>query len=165
LDSTIKNVAFDCFVLNRYGNCDKIVVYNYLHVDVIDIHNVCIVTIIVGGSLINFHKDKFTKGKHLRIEIFTLRRRPKFERGNLDLSLWLIASIEVLILDKFDYNLHFFHANIIASFNKRIHDKWVITSIAIVVIWLQGEVDGHFEFIVAYGDSPEKVQTVCILTF
>jgi hypothetical protein len=83
----MKDVAFDCFVLNRYGNCDKIVAYNYLHADVIDIHNVCIVTITIGGSLINFHKDKFTKGKHLRIEIFTLWGRPKFERGDLDLSL------------------------------------------------------------------------------
>jgi hypothetical protein len=51
LDSTIKDVTFDCFVLNIYGNCDKIVAYNYLHANVIDIHDVCIVTIIVGGSL------------------------------------------------------------------------------------------------------------------
>ncbi len=112
--------------------------------------------------LINFHKGKFTKGKHLRIENFTLRTRPKFERGDLHLSLWLTTSTKVLILDKFDYNLHFFHADTIPSFNKRIHDKWATTSIAIVVIWFHREVNGHFEFIVGYGDSPEDVQMVCI---
>jgi hypothetical protein len=55
LDSTIKDVAFDCFILNRYGNHDKIATYIYLLVDVTDIHNVC--TVIIGGSLINFHKN------------------------------------------------------------------------------------------------------------
>jgi len=56
LDSKIKNINFDCFVMNRYGNYDKIVPYNYLHVDVIDIHGLCIVIVTIGGSLINFHK-------------------------------------------------------------------------------------------------------------
>jgi hypothetical protein len=72
LDSIIKDIDFDCFVMNRYGNYDKITPYNYLHANVTDIHGVCIVTIAVGGTLINFHKDKFTKGNHLKIENFTL---------------------------------------------------------------------------------------------
>ncbi len=72
LDSTIKDIAFDCFVLNRYGNYNKNAPYNYLHANVTDIHGVCIVTVTIGCSPINFHKDKFTKGNHLRIENFTL---------------------------------------------------------------------------------------------
>jgi hypothetical protein len=72
LDSTIRDLAFDCFVLNRYGNYDQIASYNYLHANVTNIHDVCIVTVKVGSSLINFHEDKFTKGNHLRIENFTL---------------------------------------------------------------------------------------------
>ncbi len=75
LDSTIRDVTFDCFVLNKYGNYDKIVPYNYLHANVIDIHNVCTITITFGGSFINFHKDKFTKGNHLKVEIFTFQTR------------------------------------------------------------------------------------------
>jgi hypothetical protein len=75
LDSTIRDVTFDCFVLNRYGNYDKIAPYNYLHANVIDIHSVCTITITFGGSLINFHKDKFTKGNHLKIENFTFLTR------------------------------------------------------------------------------------------
>jgi hypothetical protein len=61
LDLTIKDLAFDYFVLNRYGNYDKIAPYNYLHVDVTNIHYVCTIIVTIGGSLINFHKDKFTK--------------------------------------------------------------------------------------------------------
>lgn len=72
LDSTIKNIAFDCFVMNRDGNYDKIAPYNYLHANVIDIHGVCIVIVTIRSSLINFHKYKFTKGNHLIIENFTL---------------------------------------------------------------------------------------------
>ncbi len=41
LDSTIKDVAFDYFVLNTYGNYDKIVFYNYLHANVTYVHGVC----------------------------------------------------------------------------------------------------------------------------
>jgi len=70
LDSTIKDIAFYCFVLNRYGNYNKNAPCNYLHADVTDIHGVCTVTI--GRSPNNFHKDKFTKGNDLRIENVTL---------------------------------------------------------------------------------------------
>jgi hypothetical protein len=107
LESTIRDIAFHCFVLNRYGNFDKITPYNYLHADVIDIHSICIIIITIGGSLINFHKDKFTKGNPLRIENFTFQTGEKFERGDLDLSLQLTTSTKVLILDKLDYSLHF----------------------------------------------------------
>ncbi len=72
LDSTIKDVAFDYFVLSRYGNYDTTTPYNYFHADVIDIHGVCTIIVIIGVSHINFHKDKFTKRNHLRIENFTL---------------------------------------------------------------------------------------------
>jgi hypothetical protein len=41
LDSTTKHGAFDCFVLNRYGNYDKTTAYNYFHANVIDICGVC----------------------------------------------------------------------------------------------------------------------------
>ncbi len=87
--------------------------------------------------------------------------KANFERGDLDLSLWLISSTELLILDKLDYSLHFFHVDTIVSFNKRIHDKWMTKSIAIIVIQFQ-EVDDCFELIVADGDSLKDVQTVCI---
>jgi hypothetical protein len=61
LDLTIRDVDFDCFVLNRYGNYDKIVPSNYLHADVTNIHYVCTVIVTIRGSLIDFHKEKFTK--------------------------------------------------------------------------------------------------------
>jgi hypothetical protein len=72
LDSTIKDITFDCFVQKRCGNYDRTAPYNYLHADVTDIHGVCTVTVTIGRSPINFHKDKFTKGNHLRIENFAL---------------------------------------------------------------------------------------------
>jgi hypothetical protein len=72
LDSTIINMTFDYFVLNRYGNYDKTIPYNYLHADVIDIHDVCTVNVIIGSSFINLHKYEFTKRNHLRIEDFTI---------------------------------------------------------------------------------------------
>ncbi len=86
LDSKIKNINFDCFVMNRYGNYDKIVPYNYLHVDVTDIHGLCIVTVTIGGSLINFHKDKFIKGNHLRIEKFSFSKQGQNSKGEILIS-------------------------------------------------------------------------------
>jgi hypothetical protein len=77
----------------------------------------------------------------------------------------LIISIEVLIFDKLDYSLHFFHVDTIAFFNKRIHDKWAATSIVIVVIQFQGKVDECFELIVADGNSLKNVQMAYIQTF
>ncbi len=68
------------------------------------------------------------------------------------------------MLDKFDYSFQFFHVDTIAFFNKTIHDKWVMTSI-VIIIRLQGEVANHFEFIVMDGDSLENVQTVHIQIF
>ncbi len=87
MDSTIKDITFDCFVLNRYGNYDKIAPYTYLHANVTNINGLGTIIISIGGSLINFHKDKFTKGNLLRIDNFTFRTKAKFERGDLDFSL------------------------------------------------------------------------------
>jgi hypothetical protein len=78
----------------------------------------------------------------------------------------LIISTEVLIFDKLDYSLHFFHADIIAFFNRRIHDKWAATSIVVVVvIRFQGKVDDRFELIIADGNSSKNVQMACIQKF
>ncbi len=87
----------------------------------------------------------------------------KIERGDLDLSLWLTGSTKVLILDKLDYSLHFFSADTIASFNKRIYNKWAMASA--VVIRLQREVDGRFKIIVVNGDASKDVQMICIQVF
>jgi hypothetical protein len=46
LDSTIKNITFDCFVLNRYGNYDKIAPYTYLHANVKNIHGLGTIIIV-----------------------------------------------------------------------------------------------------------------------
>ncbi len=40
-----------------------------------------------------------------------------------------------------------------------------MTSIAVVIIWFQGEVNGSFKLIVVNGDSLEDVQMVCIQIF
>jgi hypothetical protein len=68
LDSTIKGMAFECIILNQYGNFEKLASYPYLHEDVIDLHGLTTITVTIGGTLINFHLRKFVKWKHLRIE-------------------------------------------------------------------------------------------------
>ncbi len=80
LDSTIKDVAFECIVLNRYGNFEKFAPYLYLHVDVTYLHGFTTITMTIGGVLINFHLDKFVKGKHLKIENFFMRTHANFEK-------------------------------------------------------------------------------------
>jgi hypothetical protein len=70
LDSTIKDVAFECIVLNRYENFEKVAPYLYLHADAIDLHGFTTITMTIGGILINFHLNKFVKGKHFKIELF-----------------------------------------------------------------------------------------------
>jgi hypothetical protein len=68
LDSTIKDVAFECIVLNRYENFENLASYLYLHADVKDLRRFITITVTIGGTLINFHLHKFVKWKHLRIE-------------------------------------------------------------------------------------------------
>jgi hypothetical protein len=55
-------------VLHRYGNFEKTALYSYLHVDVTNLDGFTMVIVIIKGVLINFHLDKFTKGKHLKIK-------------------------------------------------------------------------------------------------
>jgi hypothetical protein len=84
------------------------------------------------------------KGKHLKIELFFMQTHANFEMGNFDVSLKVITSNVVDTLDDVDVWFHFFHINIIASFTQQIHVKWVITTLEVVVIYLQRKVDGHF---------------------
>jgi hypothetical protein len=58
IDHTIRNVVFECLVLNVYGNLlisstslYKVVVFSYLHVDVITIMGTTIITINIGGLI------------------------------------------------------------------------------------------------------------------
>jgi hypothetical protein len=83
----------------------------------------------IGGVLINFHLDKFVKGKHLRIEKRFMRTHANFEKGDLDVSLRVTSSTMVDTLDDVDVQLCFLHINIIASFIQQIHEKWVITTL------------------------------------
>jgi hypothetical protein len=61
-------------------------------------------------------------------------------------------------LDDVDVQLCLFHIDTIASFTQQIHKKWVISTLVVVVINLQREVDGCFEFIMVDGDSPNDIQ-------
>lgn len=160
LDSTIKDVAFECIVLNRYGKFEKVAPYLYLHANVIDLHGFTTITMTIGGVLINFHLDKFVKGKHLRIKNFFMRTHANFEKGDLNVSLKVTSSIVVDTLDDVDVQLCFLHINLIASFIQQIHKKWAIATLVVVVICLQGKVDGRLELIVVDGDSPSDIQTV-----
>jgi hypothetical protein len=68
LDSTIRDMAFECIILNQYGNFEKLASYSYSHADVTDLHGFTTIIVTIGGTLINFHLHKFVKWKHLRIE-------------------------------------------------------------------------------------------------
>jgi hypothetical protein len=94
LDSTIKDVAFECIVLNRYGNFEKATPYSYLHADVTNLLGFIIITMTIGGVLTNFHFDKFVKGKHLRIDKFLMQTHAKFEKGDLNVSLKVMTIID-----------------------------------------------------------------------
>jgi hypothetical protein len=109
--------------IELYGNFEKVAPYLYLHVNVIDLHGFTTITMTIGGVLINFHLDKFVKGKHLRIEIFFMRTHANFEKGDLDVSLRMTSSTMVDTLDDVDVQLCFLHINIIASFTQQIHVK------------------------------------------
>jgi len=88
----------------------------------------------IGGVSINFHFDKFVKGKHLRIQNFFMRTHAKFEKGDLDNSLRVTSLIVVDTLDDVDVQLCFLHISTIASFTQQIHEKWAITTLVVVVI-------------------------------
>jgi hypothetical protein len=68
LDSTIRDMAFECIILNRYGNFEKVALYSYLHADVTNLHKFITVIVTIGSASINFHLDKSMKRKHLKIE-------------------------------------------------------------------------------------------------
>ncbi len=72
--------------------------------------------------------------------------------------LKVTSSTIVDTLDDVDVQLCFFHINIIASFTQQIHEKWAIATLVVVVICLEGKVDGCLELIMVDGDSPNDIQ-------
>jgi hypothetical protein len=66
-DHIIRNVIFECLVLNIYGNSlisstspSKFVAFSYLHADVIDTMGTTIIIVKIKGVFIKTH-DKFNK--------------------------------------------------------------------------------------------------------
>jgi hypothetical protein len=89
-----------------------------------------------------------------------MQTHAKFEKGDLDVSLRVTSLIVVDTLDDVDVQLCFLHINTIASFTQQIHKKWAITTLVVVVICFQGEVNGRLELIMVDGDSPNDIQTI-----
>ncbi len=65
---------------------------------------------------------------------------------------------------------HFVQTNTIASFRKFLHDKFAMTTIVVLVIGVQGEIDGQFELTIADGEASDDIYTLnynqfCIIFF
>jgi hypothetical protein len=68
IDHTIRNVVFECLVLNVYGNSSisftssfKFVSFSYLHANVIDTRGTTIIIVSIKGGLIKTHAEFIKK--------------------------------------------------------------------------------------------------------
>jgi hypothetical protein len=81
----------------------------------------------------------------------------KWEQGDLDVCIRVNSLILVDVL-QYDYNtFHFVQTNIIIPFRKFLHDKFAMTTIVILVIGVQGEIDGQFELTIANVEASDDI--------
>jgi hypothetical protein len=87
IDHRIRNVVFECLVLNVYDNLSisstslsKFVVFSYLHANIID--NVGTTTIIISirGGLIKTHVEFIKKCCFLQLEKFFVKAKRDYDK-------------------------------------------------------------------------------------
>jgi hypothetical protein len=84
IDHTIRNVVFECLVLNVYGNSSisftslfKSMAFSYLHVDVIDTMGTTTMIVSIKGGLIKTH------AKFIKKRLFFMVGRLLYEGQNI----------------------------------------------------------------------------------
>jgi hypothetical protein len=65
LDYIVRDVAFEGFVLNHYGNFGSSSVFAYLHGDVTNQFGFSIVSVTLNGALVTLHNVKFICRNHV----------------------------------------------------------------------------------------------------
>jgi hypothetical protein len=78
LDHIVRDIVFEGFVLNHYGNFGSSSVFAYLHVDVIDQCGISTLSVTLSGALVTLHGDKFIRRNHMQIKKFTMTPQAKW---------------------------------------------------------------------------------------
>ncbi len=81
----------------------------------------------------------------------------KWEQGDLDVCIHVNSLILVDVLQYENITFHFIQTNIIAPFRKFLHDKFAMTTIVVLVIGVQGEIDGQFALTIANGEVSDDI--------
>jgi hypothetical protein len=122
IDHTIHNVAFDYLVLNVYGNFSlsrsptKSIAYSSLHANVIDFVGTTIIIINIKSVLIKTHSKLIKKGNFLRLEIFFIKAKFDYDKGDSNWTIELFIATKVIIVPPFDLPIKlFFHSKHIIS--------------------------------------------------
>jgi hypothetical protein len=164
LDGTMRDSVFDCYVVSRYDNFDnkEKPKYMYLHVDVTGRYGFCIITVTIQGHLTYTHSKKLVVGKFFRLENFSVKEKDVYEKGDSDFVLWISSSTVCSSISPSSppFVLHFLATDTISSFATRMHAKFSIATILVVVTAVRGEIQDCYELRVADGVNPGDIQIV-----
>jgi hypothetical protein len=125
IDHTVCNVVFEYLVLTIYGNLlilstppYKFVAFSYLHVDVIDTMGTTTITVNIRGGLIKTHVEFIKKGCFLQLEIFSMKVKTYYDKGDSDWMIKLSTTTKVTTIPTFDHleKLHFLPKDTIRNF-------------------------------------------------
>jgi hypothetical protein len=85
------------------------VVISYLHVDVIDIMGTTTITVNIKGGLIKTHVKFTKKCCFLRLEIFSMKAKTNYDKGDSNWTIELSTTIKVTTIPTFNplVKLHF----------------------------------------------------------
>jgi len=160
LDHIVHDIVFEGFVFNHYEIFDNSSVFAYLHVDVIDQCGISTMSVTLNGALVTLHGDKFICRNHMQIKKITLTPQVKWEQGDLNICIRVNNLTLADVLSHENITFHFVHIYTIASFCKFLHDKFATTTIVILVISVQGEIDRGFDLTIADGETCYDIETI-----
>jgi len=104
LNMGFHDVAFERFVLNRYGIFDHITKktmddlgYGYLYCKLFDWVGLTIITLLVKSLHIQMHENVLQKGLYVRVEIFKIKARSYNGFEKRDMQMYLIVESTTIV--------------------------------------------------------------------
>ncbi len=165
------NVVFNCLILSVYGNSSlsrsstKLITYFYLHANVIDYVGTTTITINIKGTLLKTHFELIKKGNFLRLQIFFVKNKFDYDKGDSNWTIELSIAIKGTIVLPFDLPIKLLidPKDIINNFGW-LHVITFCNNITFVISGVLGEINGKFELLVVNGTSTKDIQIVNIYT-
>ncbi len=171
IDHTMRNVVFNCLVVNVYGNLSisctspsKYMASAYLHAYVIDIVGTSTITFSIRRSLIKTHVEFIKKSCFLWLENFFVKAKIDYDKGYYNQKIELSTTTKMKTIPTFDplVKLHFLLKDTICNFSFRMLQQFATTTIVFVIIGVCGDINSKFELLVVDENNLKNIQIISL---